>query len=35
VSRFSIHGTKPNWAVAYEFDVYLRGPAVTPMEEEH
>ena len=32
VSRFSIHGTKPNWAAAYEFDIYLRGPASTPFE---
>jgi protocatechuate 3,4-dioxygenase beta subunit len=35
VSRFSIHGTQPNWATAYEFDIYLRGPAATPFEEEH
>ena len=33
VSRFSIHGTEPNWAQAYEFDIYLRGPAATPFEE--
>ncbi len=35
VSTFSIHGTQPNWAAAYEFDIYLRGPAATPFEEEH
>jgi len=35
VSRFSIHGTQPDWAPAYEFDIYLRGPAATPFEEAH
>ena len=32
VSRFSIHATEPNWAAAYEFDIYLRGPAATLFE---
>ncbi len=32
ISRFSIHATEPNWAVAYEFDIYLRGPSATPIE---
>ena len=35
ISRFSIHGTQPDWAPAYEFDIYLRGPASTPFEEAH
>jgi protocatechuate 3,4-dioxygenase beta subunit len=35
VSHFSIHGTQPNWAAGYEFDVFLRGPMATPFEEEH
>jgi protocatechuate 3,4-dioxygenase, beta subunit len=35
ISRFSIHGTEPNWAAAYEFDIYLRGPGATPFEEAH
>jgi protocatechuate 3,4-dioxygenase beta subunit len=35
VSRFSIHETVPNWALAYEFDIYLRGPGKTPFEEAH
>ncbi|MGO9885446.1 MAG: protocatechuate 3,4-dioxygenase subunit beta [Solirubrobacteraceae bacterium] len=35
VSRFSIHATRPDWAPAYEFDIYLRGPAATPFEEAH
>jgi protocatechuate 3,4-dioxygenase beta subunit len=33
ISRFSIHDTVPNWAQAYEFDIYLRGPGATPFEE--
>lgn len=35
VSRFSIHASRPNWALAYEFDIYLRGPGQTPFEEAH
>jgi protocatechuate 3,4-dioxygenase beta subunit len=35
VARFSIHGTQPNWAAAYEFDIVLRGPGATPFEEDH
>jgi protocatechuate 3,4-dioxygenase beta subunit len=35
VSRFSIHDTVPNWAAAYEFDIYLRGPGQTPFEEAY
>ena len=35
ISEFSIHGTQPDWAQAYEFDIYLRGPAATPFEEAH
>jgi protocatechuate 3,4-dioxygenase, beta subunit len=33
ISRFSIHDTIPNWAPAYEWDIYLRGPATTVFEE--
>jgi protocatechuate 3,4-dioxygenase beta subunit len=33
VARFDIHGTRPNWAQAYTFDIHLRGPAATPFEE--
>jgi len=33
ISCFSIHETVPNWAAAYEFDIYLRGPGQTPFEE--
>ena len=33
IARFSIHGTQPDWAQAWEFDIYLRGPVPTPIEE--
>ena len=35
ISRFDIHATRPNWAHAYRFDIYLRGPGQTPFEEAH
>jgi protocatechuate 3,4-dioxygenase beta subunit len=35
ISRFSIDHTQPNWALAYEWDIVLRGPEVTPFEEAH
>jgi protocatechuate 3,4-dioxygenase beta subunit len=35
ISRFSIDATQPDWALAYEWDIYLRGPARTPFEEAH
>ena len=34
VSRFVMHDSLPHWALAYEFDIYLRGPAAPPFEEE-
>ncbi len=34
VAGFSIHDTQPDWALAYTFDIYLRGPGATPFEEE-
>ena len=33
ISTFSIHETVPNWALAYEWDIFLRGPGATPFEE--
>ncbi len=33
ICRFQIDQTQPNWAAAYHFDIYLRGPAPTPFEE--
>jgi protocatechuate 3,4-dioxygenase beta subunit len=35
VARFSMERSQENWALAYEFDIVLRGPDETPMEEEH
>ncbi|MBV8430196.1 MAG: protocatechuate 3,4-dioxygenase subunit beta [Solirubrobacterales bacterium] len=35
VSRFSLEESTDHWALAYEFDIYLRGPAATPFEEAH
>ena len=32
VSRFSIDDSEPNYAPAYAFDIYLRGPDATPFE---
>ena len=34
VSRFSLEQTVPSWALAYEFDVVLRGADATPFEEQ-
>jgi protocatechuate 3,4-dioxygenase beta subunit len=35
ISRFDMHASIPNWSLAYEFDIYLRGPGQTPFEEAH
>ena len=32
IGRFSMADTEPDWAAAYHFDIYLRGPAATPFE---
>jgi protocatechuate 3,4-dioxygenase beta subunit len=32
ISRFDLEETKPEWALAYHFDIVLRGPDATPME---
>jgi protocatechuate 3,4-dioxygenase beta subunit len=32
ICRFDLDETKPEWALAYEFDIVLRGPEATPME---
>jgi len=34
VSRFSLEQTQPSWALAYEFDLVLRGTDATPFEEQ-
>ncbi len=33
VSRFSLEATQPEWALAFEFDLVLRGRDATPFEE--
>ena len=35
VSSFSIEHSQDNWALAYEWDIVLRGRDETPMEREH
>ncbi len=35
ISRFSMETSVEHWSLAYEFDIYLRGPAATPFEEAH
>jgi protocatechuate 3,4-dioxygenase beta subunit len=35
ISRFSLQRTRPEWALAFEFDIVLRGRAATPFEEPH
>ncbi len=35
IAGFSIDRSQDNWALAYEFDIVLRGPDETPIEEEH
>jgi protocatechuate 3,4-dioxygenase beta subunit len=36
VSRFSLGGTQPEWALAFDFDIVLRGSGSTPLErDEH
>ncbi|MET0135282.1 MAG: protocatechuate 3,4-dioxygenase subunit beta [Kibdelosporangium sp.] len=34
VSRFDMERTVPSWALAYEFDIVLRGREATPFEDE-
>jgi protocatechuate 3,4-dioxygenase, beta subunit len=34
LSRFDMDKTRPDWALAYEFDIVLRGRESTPIEEE-
>jgi protocatechuate 3,4-dioxygenase beta subunit len=33
ISHLDIHRTQPDWAIAYEWDIFLRGPGATPFEE--
>ncbi|MBP2471691.1 protocatechuate 3,4-dioxygenase beta subunit [Crossiella equi] len=34
VSRFDLDRTRPDWALAYEFDIVLRGPEASVFEDE-
>jgi protocatechuate 3,4-dioxygenase beta subunit len=34
ISRFDYEQTVPDWALAYEFDIVLRGREATPMEDD-
>jgi protocatechuate 3,4-dioxygenase beta subunit len=35
ICAFDLEHTEPEWALAYRWDVVLRGPAATPRDEEH
>ncbi|HKD97777.1 MAG TPA: protocatechuate 3,4-dioxygenase subunit beta [Micromonosporaceae bacterium] len=35
VSTFDLDRTEPSWALAFRWDVVLRGPGATPFEEPH
>jgi protocatechuate 3,4-dioxygenase, beta subunit len=35
VSRFDMAETRPDWALAFRFDIVLRGSVATPFEEPH
>jgi protocatechuate 3,4-dioxygenase, beta subunit len=35
ICRFDLEQTIPEWALAYQFDIVLRGADATPMEEDH
>ena len=35
IARFDIETTVPEWALAYQFDIVLRGQSATPLEAPH
>ncbi len=35
VSRFDMDTTKPEWALGYVWDIVLRGPGATPLDNDH
>jgi len=35
VCHFDLSATEPEWALAYAFDIVLRGPAATPLDRDH
>ena len=35
VCRFDMDTTRPEWALGYVWDIVLRGPATTPLDDDH
>jgi protocatechuate 3,4-dioxygenase, beta subunit len=35
ISTFDLDATRPDWALAYRWDIVLRGREQTPFEEPH
>jgi protocatechuate 3,4-dioxygenase beta subunit len=33
IAQFDLDATEPGWALAYQFDIVLRGPSSTPLEQ--
>jgi protocatechuate 3,4-dioxygenase, beta subunit len=33
--RFDLEATQPEWALAYHFDIVLRGSRATPLDPNH
>ena len=34
ICAFDLERTEPEWALAYRWDIVLRGPAATPRDED-
>jgi protocatechuate 3,4-dioxygenase beta subunit len=34
IARFDLDRTRPEWALGYRFDIVLRGPGATPMDDK-
>jgi protocatechuate 3,4-dioxygenase, beta subunit len=35
IAAFDLDATEPDWALAFRWDIVLRGPETTPLDEEH
>jgi protocatechuate 3,4-dioxygenase, beta subunit len=35
IAAFDLDATQPEWALAFRWDIVLRGPETTPLDEEH
>ena len=35
ICRFDMDTTRPEWALGYVWDIVLRGPATTPLDDDH